>query len=444
MTDLNGTAEQFTLAVNHGTLSLGTTTGLTVAGNGSTFVTLTGSISSLNSDLTSLSYSPTSGYHGPDMLSLSDTDTANNLTGTASVAISVNSLGPTISAPSTLSVNANSSVNFTGGNAISVSDPSGASEQMSLTVSHGTLNLGTIAGLTVTGNGTGSVILTGPLSNLNTDLASLSYAPAANYSGADTLALSVDDIFDSLKGTGDISITVSQQGPTITAPSAASVNENTSLAFTGVDAIVVADPIGTSEQMTLAVTHGTLDLGTTTGLTVTGNSTGTVTLIGSLSNLNADLASLSYTPTAGYSGPDGLNLSAEDTTDSLWSSLSVPLTINAAAPTITSPGSASVNENGSVTFSAAIGNQISVSDINGAADSLALSVAHGTLTLATGTGLTFTSGANGSASFTVSGTLSNLNAALNGMIVSAEYQLHRTRLVGSLVDRYGPHSDRFC
>ncbi len=415
VTDLNGTAEQLTLTVNQGTLSLGTTTGLTATGNGSTFVTLTGSTSNLNNDLTSLSYSPTAGYHGPDMLSLSDTDTANNLTGTASVAISVNSLGPTIAAPPTLSVNDNSSVNFTGGNAISVSDPSGASEQMTLTASHGTLNLGTTTGLTVTGDGTGSIILTGPLSNLNTDLVSLSYAPTANYSGPDTLALSVDDLFDSLTGTGGVSITVNQQSPTITAPSAASINENSSLAFTGVDAIVVADPLGTSEQMTLAVSHGTLNLGTTTGLTVTGNSTGTVTLIGSLSTLNGDLASLSYTPTAGYSGPDGLSLSADDTVDSLSSSLSVPLTVNAAAPTITSPGSASVNENGSVTFSATNGNQIAVSDINGAVDSLALSVADGTLTLATGSGLTFTSGANGSASFTVSGTLSNLNAALNGM-----------------------------
>ena len=199
---------------------------------------------------------------------------------------------------------------------------------MALRVSHGTLNLTVTAGLTVTGNGTGVLILTGPLSTLNGDLASLSYAPAENYNGSDTLALSVDDISDSLIGIGSVSITVIEQAPTITAPAVASVNENSSLAFTGVDAISATDPLGTSEQLTLTVSHGALNLGTGTGLTVTGNSTGTVILVGSLSNLNSDLASLAYTPTAGYSGPDSLSLSDLDSTNGLTGSSSVALTVN--------------------------------------------------------------------------------------------------------------------
>jgi subtilase family serine protease len=86
-------------------------------------------------------------------------------------------------------------------------------------------------------------------------------------------------------------------------------------------------------------------------------------------------------------------------------------------PTVSSPSTASLTENSSLTFSSANGNAISVADASAGtnADSLTLSVSHGTLTLASTSGLTFT-GTNGTPSFTVSGTVSNLDAALNGLI----------------------------
>ena len=46
---------------------------------------------------------------------------------------------PAISAPISVAVNENSSLGFTGGNAISVSDAGGSAEQLTLTVSHATL-----------------------------------------------------------------------------------------------------------------------------------------------------------------------------------------------------------------------------------------------------------------------------------------------------------------
>ncbi|HEV8001664.1 MAG TPA: kelch repeat-containing protein, partial [Planctomycetaceae bacterium] len=338
--------------------------------------------------------------------------------GIASNAFSPSQSPPTITAPTTASVNQNTSLAFTGGNAISVTDASGTSEQLTLAVSQGTLSLGTTTGLTVTGNGTESVTLTGALSDLNNDLASLTYTPTVGYNGPDTLSLSDKDTTDSLTGTASVSITVAPLAPSITAPATASVNENSTLAFTGGDAISVTDPSGTSEQLTLAVSQGTLNLGTTTGLTVTGNGSGTVTLTGALSDLNNDLASLTYSPTAGYNGSDTLSLSDEDTSNGLTAAASVGLTVNALAPpTLTAPSSASVNQNGSLVFSTGNGNAISVTDAAAGSnsDSLTLSVAHGTLTLASTSGLTVTAGANGSASFTVSGTVASLHTALNGL-----------------------------
>lgn len=86
-------------------------------------------------------------------------------------------------------------------------------------------------------------------------------------------------------------------------------------------------------------------------------------------------------------------------------------------PSISAPAAAGTEENNLLTFSTADSNAISVTDTSAGtnADSLSLAVLHGTLSLSTTNGLTFTSGTDNSASFTVSGTVPNLDAALNGL-----------------------------
>jgi hypothetical protein len=72
-------------------------------------------------------------------------------------------------------------------------------------------------------------------------------------------------------------------------------------------------------------------------------------------------------------------------------------------------------------FSAAHSNAITLSDVDaaGGTETLSLSALHGVLTLATTAGLTINSGANGSGALQVTGTLANLNAALDGLSYSA-------------------------
>ena len=87
-------------------------------------------------------------------------------------------------------------------------------------------------------------------------------------------------------------------------------------------------------------------------------------------------------------------------------------------PVNTVPGSQSVNENASLVFSTATSNAISVSDVDsdGNAEQVSLSVSNGTLTLSGTSGLSFSTGtgtANSAMTFT--GTLANINAALNGL-----------------------------
>jgi RHS repeat-associated protein len=92
-------------------------------------------------------------------------------------------------------------------------------------------------------------------------------------------------------------------------------------------------------------------------------------------------------------------------------------TIVSQPPTISAPNTASVNENASLTFSTGGGNAITVADTQAGSnsDQLSLTSTGGTFTLATTSGLTVVSGANGSTAFSVTGTLANLNAALNGL-----------------------------
>jgi PhoPQ-activated pathogenicity-related protein len=100
-------------------------------------------------------------------------------------------------------------------------------------------------------------------------------------------------------------------------------------------------------------------------------------------------------------------------------SLPVVFTINSLSspPSISAPATASLAENTSFVFSTGSGNAITVADSNAGSsvEQLTLTVTKGTVSLATTSGITVTSGANGSASMTLQGTLAHLNAALNGL-----------------------------
>jgi hypothetical protein len=71
-------------------------------------------------------------------------------------------------------------------------------------------------------------------------------------------------------------------------------------------------------------------------------------------------------------------------------------------------------------FSTTNKNAVSIADVNAgsAVEPLTLTSTDGTLTLGSTTGITFTSGANNSASMTINGTLANLNAALSGLTLT--------------------------
>jgi hypothetical protein len=304
-----------------------------------------------------------------------------------------------ITAPSNVSVNENSSVAFTGGNAISFVDVNAGSskaESLTLSVGHGTLTLASTTGLTFkTGkNNVASFTVTGTVANLNAALGGLTYKPTVAYWGTDSLAISVTDPGNSQSAAASVVLTVNPLSPpTITAPTAASLGENLSLRFSTADgnAITVADAnAGTkADTLSLSVANGTLTLGATPGLTFKSgkNGTASVSIAGTLANLNTALNGLTYRPTSGYAGSDTLTISILNSGDGQSASDGVALTVNAAtSPAMTAPAAASLNENGSQVFSAANGNAISFTDANAGTsktESLTLAITHGPLKLAT-------------------------------------------------------------
>ncbi len=334
-------SDSLTLTVTHGTLTLATTSGLTFApgtSNGSASFTVTGTVTNLNAVLNGLTYQPTAGYVGSDSLAISLADSGDSLSASDSVGLSITAASPpTITAPAAGSLNENGSLAFStaNGNAISVADSSAgsSSDSLTLSVTHGTLTLASTSGLTITAgaNGSASVTVSGTVTNLDAALNGLTYKPTAGYSGSDSLSVSVTDPGDGLSASDSVALTVNATlAPTITAPATASVAENGSLVFSKSITVTDASAGTATQQLTLTATHGTLKLGTTSGIKIVSgsNRSASMTISGTLTNLNAALNGLTFTPTSRYTGSASISLKYTDEGDGLTGSASISVTVS--------------------------------------------------------------------------------------------------------------------
>jgi VCBS repeat-containing protein len=150
---------------------------------------------------------------------------------------------------------------------------------------------------------------------------------------------------------------------------------------------------------------------------------GTLTLSGSSSVANYQAALRSVTYTNISQNPSTLTRSVTvSATDGETSSPPVVRQINVTSvndvPNISAPASQTVAEDGTLTFSSAGANAIAVNDLDAGANPvrLTLTATNGTLTLFQTTGLSFTGGdGTGDAIMTFTGTIADINAALNGL-----------------------------
>ncbi|MFC3071032.1 beta strand repeat-containing protein [Phenylobacterium soli] len=161
------------------------------------------------------------------------------------------------------------------------------------------------------------------------DIGNLTFTPAANANGTGyaNLTFQVQDDGGTANGGVDLdptantftfNVTPVNDAPVNTVPSAQTVTAGSAAAISGLSVADVDDAdnaIAGDEtvQVSLAVGHGALNLSTTTGLTGdTDGSDGQLAITGTLAQVNAALASLSYTANSAYAGADTLSVTTSD------------------------------------------------------------------------------------------------------------------------------------
>ncbi len=425
--DVDNTSISVTLTVSHGTATVVTNPNVSITGNGSNVVVLNGTVAGINailSDPAAINYVPTANYNGSDTLLIQANDGVGG-THSDTVGITVTSVddAPVNTAPGLQTTNEDTAKVISG---LSVADIDHTTlSTYTLSVSHGiiTLNTGVSGGVTageVSGNGTNSVTISGAgIIEINATLAHASgvtYTPANNYVGSDTLTVIADD--GTLSDSDNVGITVNavNDAPVNTIPGAQTTNEDTAKVISGISVTDVDNT--TLSTYTLTVTNGVLTLNTSVsgGLTageISGNGTNSVTVSGAtVAAINATLADasgLTYNPTANFNGSSTLTVDAND--GSLSDSDNISITVNSVndAPINSVPGAQTASEDTNKVISG-----ISVSDIdNSSLSTYTLTVSHGTITLNTGVSGGINAGqvsGNGTNSVTISGaTITALN-----------------------------------
>ncbi|MFM5859169.1 retention module-containing protein [Aeromonas veronii] len=193
--------------------------------------------------------------------------------------------------------------------------------KITLSVEHGTLTLPAGSGVTVVGNGTGSLVLTGTLADLNALLSGgVTYQGNSDFYGNDALTMVTNDQGNTgsggaLSDTDVLPIEVQpvNDAPVNQLPGSMTVKEDGSLSLSGVS-VKDVDAGSAPVSMVLRVEHGVLTLlGATGAVMVQGAGTSEITLVGSLTDLNQLLASnLHYEPAKDFWGEDTLTVTTSD------------------------------------------------------------------------------------------------------------------------------------
>lgn len=360
----------------------------------------------------------------------------------------VNSLPP----PQTTNEDTRLDLDVAGRNALSVENDNGGNIQVQITVTNGTFTVvQPPAQVSVTGNGTSNVILTGPVldpsgfnNDINGALDDAFYQPAANFNGLATLQMnSADTDGDVDIGVLQITVTAFNDPPVNSVPTGAlqAATEDVPRAFSlavndvdvsDTDIVAISLSTNSSTVMTLPLKTG---LTFTTG---TGDADALMAFTGTLASINSALNGLTVTAPPNFVGQSTLTLTSNDQgstgaggtgTDTDTDTLTLDWTAVNDAPVNTVPGPRSIAEEQPTTFS----NQaFAVDDIDGPTTlvQVTLSATGGTLSLGGTSQLSFTAGDGAAdATMTFTGTLSSLNGALNNMVFTPNTDFVGTAVV---------------
>ncbi len=317
-----------TFSIGSGALAATSGGGVTVGGTANT-LTLTGSVFDINGFIAAgnLSFIPTGDMSGTLTLTSSINDNGNSGSGGALSAAALSSLtvgavndAPGVVAPLSFAVDEDVAIALTG---ISFADVDAGAGLLTATfnVGAGMLAASSGGGVTVVGNASSTLTLTGTLSDINNFIASglLAFTGAANANGNVTLTSSIND--NGNTGTGGASsasavttltIAAINDAPTIGAPAGINVTEDVASAITGI-VFADVDAGGGAVTASFTVGSGALAAASSGGVAVAGNAS-TLTLTGTLANVNSFLAAgrLTFTAAADSAASVMLNVTIDD------------------------------------------------------------------------------------------------------------------------------------
>ncbi|MCP1600872.1 T1SS-143 domain-containing protein [Aeromonas caviae] len=317
------------LSVEHGTLTLPAGSGVTLTGNGTGDVMLTGTLADLNALLSGgVTYQGDPDFHGNDALTMVTDDRGNTGSGGAlsdtdvlPILVQPVNDAPVNQLPTTPQV-AQEDQPFTI-HGLQVSDVDAGNSPLSVTLSvlHGTLELVAGSGVTVSGSGSNTLVLSGSQDAINALLAGgVTYQGEQDFNGQDALTMVTNDLGNTgsggpLSDTDVLPIEVEpvNDAPVTQVPGSLQVKEDGSLSLTGIS-VKDVDAGSAPISMVLRVEHGVLTLlGAAGAVSVQGAGTSVVTLVGSLDDLNGLLAgNLHYEPARDFWGQDNLSITTSD------------------------------------------------------------------------------------------------------------------------------------
>ncbi|GAA6620803.1 DUF4347 domain-containing protein [Scytonema sp. NUACC26] len=457
---------QVTLTATNGTLTLSSTNQLTFLygsdGINDTAMVFEGTIADINAALAGMTFNPTPETSGTASVKITTSDLGNTgnpnnpnddevLTATNTINITIQSVNdpPVNQVPGNLTTEEDKPIVFSqaNGNLISINDADAGSKpvQVTLIVTNGTLSLSGVNGLNFSnGNGDGlnnaTMTFNGTVADINTALAGMTFKPTPNSSIPATIEITTDDLGNS-GGTStpdkdiiEISVTTSNDPPVHTLPKEVTTQEDTPFIFSGEQLISVSDAdAGSNEvEVTLTATNGTLSLNGTLGLFVTtgdGIDDKEISFRGGLDKINAALTGMTFNPDANVFGEGSVTITTNDLGNTGGAAVTVSNTVKVIIEPINEPpvNSVPITDQSTITntplvFSKATNNSISISDIDALNNpvKVTLTATHGSLSLnANSIGkLNFSQGVGdgtNDATMTFTGTIEDINAALDGM-----------------------------
>jgi gliding motility-associated-like protein len=361
------------LSVTNGTINIPADPNNIVTGNGTTTVTLTGTVTQINTALDGLEYTGNLNYSGAEQLTITTNDQGN--TGTGSPLADTDQLAITVTPPNEAPVvllngtdNAEYAATFTeDGGPVAVADVSAATltdaDHTSLTALTVTVTnvadvgkelltvVGLPASLSSNYNPTTGILEIanadasnpGSVADYQTALRGLRYENISQNPLATTRLIRVvatDGIDNSPVAETAMNVAPQNDTPLVNVPddgtNPQSTDEDIPLTFNtaGGNLISISDADGDNQTITITVTSGTFKLSGDNGLTgLSGDGTAAVSFIGSLIDVNDALENATFMPDAAFSGTATITIKSDDGNATDTQSFIVTLNATNDAPT---------------------------------------------------------------------------------------------------------------